>query len=93
VDISEFLTEEIRGPASFRCTSGAGCRFEEPNMNGLIDDIFGDPYITLQCEGGECLHYSQVPGYVRPPKPDNTKMLALSASGVGGLVVVVCASK
>lgn len=33
-------------------------------MNQLINDIFGDGYITLQCEGGECLHYSQVPGYV-----------------------------
>ncbi len=33
-------------------------------MNDLILSVFGDPYITLQCEGGECLHYSQVPGYV-----------------------------
>lgn len=33
-------------------------------MNDLIDQMFGDPYITLTCEGGECLHYSQVPGYV-----------------------------
>jgi len=32
-------------------------------MNQLITDIFGDPYITLNCAGGECLHYSQVPGY------------------------------
>jgi hypothetical protein len=33
-------------------------------MNDLIDQMFGDPYITIDCEGGECLHYSQVPGYV-----------------------------
>ena len=33
-------------------------------MNDLIDQMFGDRYITLQCQGGECLHYSQVPGYV-----------------------------
>jgi len=33
-------------------------------MNDLIDQMFGDRYITLQCKGGECLHYSQVPGYV-----------------------------
>ncbi|EIN10088.1 hypothetical protein PUNSTDRAFT_102090 [Punctularia strigosozonata HHB-11173 SS5] len=91
VDISDFLTEEIKGPASFRCTTGAGCRFEEPGMNDLIDEIFGDPYITLKCEGGECVHFSQVPGYVRPEKPDNTKMLALSAAGVGVLVILVCA--
>ena len=33
-------------------------------MDTLIDEIFGDPWISLQCHGGECLHYSQVPGYV-----------------------------
>ncbi len=64
VDITDFLKEEIRGPATFSCKSGAGCRFEEPAMNDLILTIFGDPFISLQCEGGECLHYSQVPGYV-----------------------------
>lgn len=32
-------------------------------MNDLIDTMFGDRYITLQCDSGECLHYSQVPGY------------------------------
>lgn len=32
-------------------------------MNELIDTVFGDPYITLNCESGECLHYTQVPGY------------------------------
>lgn len=62
-DISDFLVEEIRGPATFSCKTGQGCRFEEPAMNSLINDIFGDAYITLNCEGGECLHYSQVPGY------------------------------
>jgi hypothetical protein len=64
VDISDFLTDEIRGPAKFSCKTGAGCKFEEPAMNSLILSIFGDAYISLQCEGGECLHYSQVPGYV-----------------------------
>jgi len=38
-------------------------------MNQLINDIFGDKYISLICEGGECLHYSQVPGYVVRNKP------------------------
>ena len=63
-DISDFLTEEIKGPAKFSCKTGAGCKFEEPAMNQLINDIFGDGYISLECQGGECLHYSQVPGYV-----------------------------
>jgi hypothetical protein len=64
LDIGDFLEEEIKGPATFSCKTGAGCKFEEPAMNQLINDIFGDKYISLTCEGGECLHYSQVPGYV-----------------------------
>ncbi|KAI0044158.1 hypothetical protein FA95DRAFT_1608776 [Auriscalpium vulgare] len=91
VDIGDFLTEEIKGPATFSCKTGAGCKFEEPAMNVLINDIFGDGYITLECEGGECLHYSQVPGYVRPPKPDNTRWIALSIAGAGLIVVLASA--
>lgn len=49
-------------------------------MNQLINDIFGDSSITLDCESGECLHYSQVPGYNPPPKRDNSSMVALSAA-------------
>ena len=64
LDIGDFLKEEIKGPATFSCKTGTGCKFEEPAMNDLINSIFGDGYITLQCEDGECLHYSQVPGYV-----------------------------
>lgn len=63
-DIGDFLKEKIRGPARFSCKTGQGCKFEEPEMNKLILEIFGDEYITLKCHGGECLHYSQVPGYV-----------------------------
>ena len=63
-DISEFLDQEIRGPANFECRTGAGCNFKEPAMNNLIHDIFGDGYITLECKSGECLHYTQVPGFV-----------------------------
>lgn len=63
-DLGDFLKEEIKGPASFSCQTGGGCRFEEPAMNVLITQVFGDGYITLECDGGECLHYSQVPGYV-----------------------------
>ena len=57
------MKEEIKGPATFSCKS-ASCKFDEPAMNALIDQIFGDAFITVTCDGGECLHYSQVPGYV-----------------------------
>ncbi|KAF9533977.1 hypothetical protein CPB83DRAFT_873410 [Crepidotus variabilis] len=103
VDIGEFLTEEIRGPASFSCeSSGKGkgngtaesaggsmskCKFEEPAMNNLINDIFGEPYISLECAGGECLREDMVPGYVRPPKPDNTLWVAVSVGIALGVVL------
>ncbi|KAJ6544972.1 hypothetical protein DFH09DRAFT_1040442 [Mycena vulgaris] len=90
INIDDFLKEEIKGPASFSCKNSE-CKFEEPAMNDLISEIFGDPYITLDCEGGECLHYSQVPGYVRPEKPDNTKWVALSAAGAGLIVIITSA--
>jgi len=64
----DFLKEEIKGPATFSCKTATGCKFEEPAMNQLINDIFGDGYISLTCEGGECLHYSQVPGYIVRPE-------------------------
>jgi len=69
------LKEEIKGPASFYCKTGQGCHFEEPSMNDRIDQIFGDRYIKLQCEGGECVHYSQVPGYIVCSAPCNEILL------------------
>lgn len=64
VDIDDFLNEEIKGPAQFQCKTGsAGCTFEEDAMNDLIDQMFGDAHITLDCDGGECLHFSQIPGF------------------------------
>ncbi|KAG8763810.1 hypothetical protein FRC12_008395 [Ceratobasidium sp. 428] len=90
IDIGDFLKEEIAGPADFSCKTGQDCKFEEPAMNDLIDQVFGDTYITLNCKGGECVHYTQVPGYVRPPPPDNSKFLALSGSAAG--LVLIAAS-
>jgi hypothetical protein len=62
MNISDFLKDsEIKGPVSFSCNTRSGCKFEESAMNDLINSIFGDSYITLQCKGREYLHYSQVP--------------------------------
>lgn len=79
VDISDFLSEEIKGPGKFSCSSAdQGCKFEEPAMNQLITDIFGDTSITLNCQAGECIHYTMVPGFKVPERPDNSQMVALS---------------
>ena len=73
IDISEFLTETIRGPGDFACDiASKKCRFSEPSMNDLIQSVFGDPYITLQCKAGECVHKSEIPGYTLPDSPKLT---------------------
>ena len=59
-------------------------------MNNLINDIFGDRAIFLDCESGECLHNTQVPGYKRPERPDNRLMVALSAALAAAVFVLAC---
>lgn len=72
IDISEFLTETIKGPGDFICQlDSKECKFTEPSMNDLISTVFGDPYITLKCQSGECLHYSEIPGYKSPSRDEN----------------------
>ncbi|VEU21553.1 DEKNAAC102250 [Brettanomyces naardenensis] len=69
IDISDFLTETIKGPGDFSCdVHSRACKFSEPSMNDLIMNVFGDPYITLSCLSGECLHASEIPGFAIPPK-------------------------
>lgn len=58
------MTEEIKGPAKFVAKGGKDSQFEEPAMNQLINDIFGDSFITIACQAGECLRSSEVPGFV-----------------------------
>ncbi|BFZ53098.1 FAD-dependent urate hydroxylase [Savitreella phatthalungensis] len=87
IDITDFLAEEIKGPGSFSCsTKEKSCRFEEPAMNELISDVFGDRSITLDCHSSECLHYTEVPGYIRPEKPSNTKLVIGSLVGASVLL-------
>ncbi|GAA5941477.1 putative ATP-dependent permease ADP1 [Sporobolomyces koalae] len=88
VDISEFLTEEIKGPGKFTTKTGEPSRFEEPAMNQLINDIFGDTYITLNCKSGECMRSSEVPGFVRPPKPNDKTWVIVSVTIVGAVLLI-----
>jgi len=92
LDIDDFLVEEVRGPASFNCNNDGGCSFEEPAMNQLINDIFGDKAITLDCDSGECLHYTEVPGYKGGARKagGHGRWIALSAT-LAGLIVIIAA--
>lgn len=87
IDISEFLTETIRGPGEFTCdVKERACRFSEPSMNDLIQSVFGDPYITLKCKSGECVHQSEIPGFDIPKKSRLTMGNAIVIVGV----TIVC---
>ncbi|CUS21012.1 LAQU0S02e03730g1_1 [Lachancea quebecensis] len=89
IDISEFLTETIKGPGDFSCDlKTKRCKFSEPSMNDLITTVFGDPYITLQCESGECIHYSEIPGYEQPSK-DKLSLFHIIVLSATSMVVVV----
>nr|POE77757.1 abc transporter g family member [Quercus suber] len=95
LDISVFLEEEIKGPASFSSrksfTGSAedGSVFSEPAMNGLISSVFGDKSILLSCGSGECLHKTNIPGYQRPIKKINTPLIAGAIAGVALFIVAV----
>lgn len=95
IDIGDFLVEDIKGPASFSSVSTLGhssrdgSKFEEPAMNDLISNVFGDESITLQCSSGECLYRTDVPGYERPIKKINTPLIAGVIAGCALFVVLV----
>lgn len=93
IDISEFLTETIQGPGDYSCdVSKKDCKFSEPSMNDLIMSVFGDPYITLHCNSGECVHYSEIPGYFSPPKKNlsmyNILLITVIILGISSFLVV-----
>lgn len=95
VDIGDFLVEEIKGPATLINTRTSatgnkdGGRFEEPAMNDLISQIFGDEFIRLDCYSGECLHYTEVPGWTLPVKQINTPLIAGVIAGIALLILAV----
>lgn len=91
IDISDFLTETIKGPGDFSCDlTKKDCQFSEPSMDDLILSVFGDQYITLHCESGECIHYSEIPGYDSPGKnklPLNS-LLTIAGALISCLVII-----
>ncbi|KAG9237451.1 putative ATP-dependent permease [Amylocarpus encephaloides] len=93
VDITDFLDESIRGPASYNCIEKDNgineCRFEEPAMNELIKTMFGDASIFINCRSGECMYETEVPGFERPVKKINTPLIAGVIAGCSIFVVLV----
>lgn len=93
VDITDFLDQLIKGPASFSCLQQDGgtnnCQFKEPEMDKLIQMMFGDSGIFIDCQAGECLHETEVPGFERPVKRINTPLIAGVIAGASLFVVAV----
>lgn len=92
IDLGEFLDQEITGPATFSCDSSKPsdqCMFSEKNMNEIITSIFGDETIILECDTGECLHKSEIPGYKRPVKTINKPLIAGVIAACALFVVAV----
>lgn len=95
VDIADFLTQSISGPAFFRTikTEGGskedGSVFSEPNMNDLIASVFADESIFLQCRSGECIHEGEIPIFEQPVREINTPLIAGVIAGCGLFVVAV----
>jgi ABC-type multidrug transport system ATPase subunit len=92
IDIGDFLREEIKGPAQFKSVSAenekeSGTIFSEEAMNGLISSVFGDESIFLDCNSGECLYETEVPGYERPIKTINTPLIAGVIAGCALFIV------
>ncbi|GAA6014458.1 hypothetical protein JCM8202_001541 [Rhodotorula sphaerocarpa] len=88
VDITDFLAEEIKGPGKFTTKTGEASRFEEPAMNQLINDIFGDTYITLKCDSGECMRRGSVPGFMPPRKPSSVIWFVVSIASVVAVLIL-----
>lgn len=92
IDLSVFLDQIIKGPATFSTKStaeGSKSVFSEPEMNNLISNVFGDPSIFLTCNSGECLYKTDEPGYERPIKKINTPLIAGVIAGCSLFVVAV----
>lgn len=95
MDIGVFLEENIKGPATFSSlttlggSSQDGSKFQEPEMDNLIKNVFGDDSILLDCFSGECLYKTDVPGYERPVKQINTPLIAGVIAGCALFIVAV----
>lgn len=93
VDITDFLDQQIKGPATFTCLQKDGgtnnCQFKEPEMDKLIQMMFGDSSIFIDCQAGECLYETEVPGFERPVKKINTPLIAGVIAGASLFLVAV----
>ncbi|KAJ3069853.1 hypothetical protein HDU98_007087 [Podochytrium sp. JEL0797] len=97
IDLTDWMIdpdEGPTGPATFTCDetetfSNHSCKFQEPHMTTLIRLISQEDYFALSCNAGECMHVTQVPGYVRPPPRNVFSPLAVGILITSGLAIAL----
>ncbi|KAJ2068334.1 (ABC) transporter, partial [Coemansia sp. S2] len=64
LDISSVLNE-IEGPVDIKCHDDgfSNCFIRESAIKRTLTSIIGDDAINMMCSVGQCVHYSQIPGY------------------------------
>lgn len=88
-NIKSILASRVKGPAELNCNTNSGeCSFKESYLRGLFRALLGNESISLQCDSSECLHYTEVPGYVVPHK-DVSKGLLLACGLSAALLIAI----
>ncbi|KAJ2775967.1 (ABC) transporter [Coemansia nantahalensis] len=66
LDISSVLNE-VEGPVDIKCHDHgfSDCYIREFIVSKTLASIIGDDAINMECSVGQCMHYSQLPGYRR----------------------------
>ncbi|KAJ1851985.1 (ABC) transporter [Coemansia sp. RSA 1822] len=64
LDISSVLNE-VEGPMNIKCHDDgfSDCYIREFKVSKTLASIIGDDAINMECNVGQCLHYSQLPSY------------------------------
>ncbi|KAJ1665240.1 FAD-dependent urate hydroxylase [Coemansia sp. RSA 1646] len=67
LDISAVLND-VEGPVDIKCHDDgfSDCYIREFMISKTLSAIIGDDAINMECNVGQCMHYSQIPGYEKP---------------------------
>ncbi|KAJ1796040.1 (ABC) transporter, partial [Coemansia sp. RSA 2399] len=67
LDITAVLND-VEGPVDIKCHDDgfSDCYIREFMISKTLSAIIGDDAINMECSVGQCMHYSQIPGYEKP---------------------------
>ncbi|KAJ2717278.1 FAD-dependent urate hydroxylase [Coemansia spiralis] len=81
LDISSVLNE-VEGPVDIRCHDHgfSDCYIREFIVSKTLASIIGDDAINMECTVGQCMHYSQLPGYKRRSRATHKSSMLIGVS-------------